>query len=76
MLQEIYEANTEMPKAVPVYLGVNELGDSAIVLRFVVEVSEADIYSAARLLDHELFIGMRAIGVECPFTQVDVHSKS
>ena len=75
MLQEIYDANTEVLKAVPVYLGINELGDSAVVLRFVAEVSEADIYSAARLLNHELFIRMRAIGVECPFTQVDVHNK-
>ena len=75
MLQAIYDANTQVLKAVPDYLGVNELGDSAVVLRFVAEVSEADIFSAARLLNRELFVRMRAIGVECPFTQVDVHSK-
>lgn len=75
MLQEIYNDNQDKLKAVPVYLGVNELGDSAVVLRFVAEVNEADIYSAARLLNHEFFIRMRAIGVECPFTQVDIHNK-
>lgn len=75
MLQDIYEAGREKLKSVPVYLGINELGNSAVVLRFVAEVNEADIYSAARLLNRELFIRMRAIGVECPFTQVDVHSK-
>ena len=75
MLQEIYESGAQLLKGAPVYLGVNELGDSAVVLRFVAEVNEADIFSAARLLNRELFVRMRAIGVECPFTQVDVHSK-
>lgn len=75
MLQEIYEAGQDKLKAVPVYLGVNELGSSALVLRFVAEVNEADIYSAARRMNRELFVRMRAIGVECPFTQVDVHNK-
>ena len=62
-------------KAVPVYLGVQELGDSAVVLRFVVEVGESDIYSGARLLNHDLFVSFRQLGVECPYTQVDVHNK-
>lgn len=75
MLAEIYEANQEKLRAEPVYLGVNELGDSAIVLRFIAEVEESNIYSAARLLNHELFLKMRSIGVECPFTQMDVHNK-
>ena len=75
MLQAIYAAGSEKLKAAPVYLGVQELGDSAVVLRFVAEVNESDIYSAARLLNRELFVRMRAIGVECPFTQVDVHSR-
>lgn len=75
MLQEIYDTNTGVLKSVPVYLGVNELGASAVVLRFLADVREADIYAATRLLNRELFIRMRAIGVECPFTQVDVHSK-
>ena len=75
MLQEIYESGVPLLKAAPVYLGVNELGASAVVLRFVAEVREADIYAATRLLNRELFIRMRAIGVECPFTQVDVHTK-
>lgn len=75
MLQEIYESGAQLLKAAPVYLGVNELGASAVVLRFVAEVREADIYAATRLLNRELFLRMRAIGVECPFTQMDVHTK-
>ncbi|MBR6407225.1 MAG: mechanosensitive ion channel [Clostridia bacterium] len=75
LLEEIYNSNTETFKSAPKYLGVQELGDSAVVLRFVVEVGESDIYSGARKLNHDLFIGFRKLGVECPFQQVDVHSK-
>lgn len=75
MLAEIYKNNSEMFKSEPKYLGVQSLADSAVVLRFVAEVGEKDIYSGARTLKRDLFIGMRKLGVECPFTQVDVHSK-
>ena len=75
LLQEIYQKNTEVLKSVPVYLGVQELADSAVVLRFVAEVGESDIYAGARLLNHDLFIGFRKLGVECPFQQVDIHNK-
>ena len=44
-------------------------------LKFIAEVGEADIYSGARILNHDLFLGMRKLGIECPFTQVDLHSK-
>ena len=75
LLQEIYERNREILKSEPVYIGVQELGDSAVVLRFVAEVGESDIYSGARILNHDLFLGFRRLGVECPFQQVDVHSR-
>ena len=48
--------------------------DSAVVLRFVVNVDEKDIYSGARVLNHDLLLGFRHLGVECPFPQVDVHT--
>ena len=59
--------------AVPVYLGVQELADSAVVLRFIVNVDERNIYSGARVLNHDLLLGFRKLGVECPFPQMDVH---
>ena len=74
LLQKIYVDNQPLLRAVPVYLGVQELGGSAVVLRFVAEVGEADIYSGQRRLNRDLFLGMRALGVECPFAQVDVHT--
>lgn len=75
LMKEIYEKNSDVMKSEPVYLGVQALADSAIVLKFVVEVSESDIYKGPRLLNHDLLLGFRKLGVECPFPQVDVHNK-
>ena len=62
-------------KKVPQYLGVQALEASGVLLRFVVEVSEKNIYSVTRTLNHDLLLGFRKLGVECPFPQLDVHSK-
>jgi len=75
LLQRIYDANPDVMKKVPVYLGVQELAESSVVLRFIVNVDEKDIYKGARLLNHDLLLGFRELGVECPFPQVDVHSR-
>ena len=75
LMQSIYEAHTDVMKSQPRYLGIQALADSAVVLRFLVEVSEKDVYSCARILNHDLLIGFRKLGVECPFPQVDVHTK-
>jgi len=74
LMQEIYEAHPDMMKAPPVYLGINELGDSGVVLKFVVEVDEKNIFSGNRTLNHDLLLGFKKLGVECPFPQVDVHN--
>lgn len=75
LLQSIYEAHPDVMKSVPQYLGVDALGDSAVTLKFVVEVAESDIYTGARVLNHDLFLGMRKLGIEVPFPQLDVHRK-
>ena len=61
-------------KKPPEYLGIQTLADSAVILRFAVEVSEKDIYSCARIMNRELLLGFRKLGIECPFPQVDVHT--
>ncbi|MBO4280714.1 MAG: mechanosensitive ion channel family protein [Lachnospiraceae bacterium] len=73
LMDEIFAAHTDVMKEAPRYLGVQELADSAVVLRFVVNVDEKDIYSGARLLNHDLLLGFRKLGVECPYPQMDVH---
>lgn len=75
MMDWIYQCHPDVFKSVPKYLGVQTLGASSVDLRFVAEVGEADIYSGARILNHDLFVGFRSLGVECPFPQLDVHSK-
>lgn len=63
-----------IPEA-PCYLGVQSLDSSSVVLRFTAAVSEEDIYAAQRKLNRELLLGLRRLGVECPFPQLDVHSR-
>lgn len=75
ILKEIYGKHTDMLQKEPQYLGVQALETSGILLRFVVEVSEKNIYSATRILNHDLLLGFRKYGVECPFPQLDVHTK-
>ncbi|MCR5648252.1 MAG: mechanosensitive ion channel family protein [Oscillospiraceae bacterium] len=74
LMTEIKEAHPDVFKTDPVYLGVEQLADSGVVLKFVAEVDEANIFSGARLLNHDLLLGFKELGVECPFPQVDVHN--
>ncbi|MBO7376708.1 MAG: mechanosensitive ion channel [Clostridia bacterium] len=74
LVQRIFEAHPDVMKAPPVYLGINELADSGVILKFVVEVDESNIFSGSRILNHDLLLGFKKLGVECPFPQVDVHN--
>ncbi|MBQ7699745.1 MAG: mechanosensitive ion channel [Clostridia bacterium] len=73
LMDSIYEKRKDVFKSAPKYLGVQELAESSVILKFVVNVDEKDIYSGARLLNRDLLLGFRSLGVECPFPQVDVH---
>ena len=75
MLESIYEASKEVFLSAPRYLGVQALGDSAVMLRFVADVAEKDIYNGNRALNRALLLGFRRAGVECPFPQLDVHNR-
>ena len=33
----------------------------------------SDIFSCTRIMNHDLLLGFRKLGIECPFPQVDVH---
>ena len=75
LMEDIYEARKDVMETAPRYLGVQQLADSSVILRFVVDVAEKDIYTGARILNRDLWLGFRKLGEECPFPQVDVHSK-
>ncbi len=75
ILKGIYSAHKDKMAACPVYLGVQELGESGVTLRFVAEVEESDIYSVQRILNRDLFVSFREAGVEVPYPQLDLHQK-
>ena len=58
-----------------VYCGVENLGDSGVVLRFVADVEEGNIYSGRRILNRELKIAFDKNHISIPYPQLDVHSK-
>ena len=75
LLEEIYRNHIDTMESAPVYLGVQALEASGILLRFVVNVSERNVYSTARILNRDLLLGFRRLGVECPYPQLDVHNR-
>lgn len=55
------------------YRGVQELGGSAVVLRLVGKVNEADIFNAERFMRREVKILFDKNNIEIPFLQVVLH---
>jgi len=59
----------------PVYLGVDALADSGVVLKFRVSVAEKDIFSGRRLLNRDLKVAFDRERIGIPFPQLDIHQK-
>lgn len=57
------------------YVGVEALADSAVVLRFIADVEEGNIYSGKRLLNRELKVAFDKNKISIPYPQLDVHTK-
>lgn len=75
ILNQFFEAHNDCLLAIPQYLGVQELAESGVTLRFVAEVDEKNVFSVQRLLNHDLYIAFGKAGIEIPYPQVDVHRK-
>ena len=75
MLEKIKEAHPEVFVGAVSYMGVEELADSGVVLKFKAEVSEANIFAGRRLLNKELKCAFDRAGIVIPFPQLDVHTK-
>ena len=54
----------------PNYVGVQSLGDSAVVLRIVAQVDEEDRFSAARLINKKMKIGLEKANMGVPYSQL------
>ena len=72
-LPKIREKHPDVFLSDPRYLGVQELADSGVVLKFVASVREKDIFSAPRIMNREIKIAFDKAGIEIPFTQVVIH---
>ena len=72
-LPKLKEEHTELYMSAPRFLGVDELADSGINLKFAVDVTEANIFAGQRMLARDLKILFDENGVEIPFPQVVVH---
>ena len=72
-MPKMYEAHNDIYLKAPRYMGVQELSDSSVVLRFVADVREDDIFMAQRILNRDLKLMLDENGFEIPFPQVVVH---
>ena len=57
------------------FVGVEQLADSGVVLRFSAQVEEANIFRGKRILNKELKIRFDKEKICIPYPQVDVHTK-
>lgn len=75
LMDEIYKLHKDKMKKAPEYLGISELADSAVIMKFAVEVDEADIYLTQRIMNRELLVSFKKAGVAVPFPQLDLHQR-
>lgn len=81
-VEEVIKSNLErIKKAIPqikegpFYFGVQELGNSSVILRIYAKSEETDKYQARRLLNREVKLIFDENKIEIPFNQLDVHMK-
>ena len=72
-MPKMYEAHKDLYLNQPKYLGVQQLADSSVVLRFSVDVDENNIFMAQRMLNRDIKLMLDENGFESPFPQVVVH---
>ncbi len=73
-LLAMYEANKDLYISAPEYYGVEDLGDSGVILKFVVPCKEVNVFAARRRLNRDIRVLFDEKGVEIPFPQVVVHN--
>ena len=75
IIDEIIDRNPEAFKSGIKYLGVQELGDFSITLRFVAEAEENNVFATRRLLNKELKTAFDRHNVSIPFPQIQVRNR-
>ena len=72
-LPEMFERNKDVWLSAPRYVGVDNLGESSVELKFLVDVNEQNFFSGRRRLNRELKILLDKNNIEIPFNQIVVH---
>ena len=72
-LLKLKQEHPDLYLSTPRYLGVDQLADSGINLKFAADVKEENIFAGQRMLARDLKILFDENGVEIPFPQVVVH---
>ena len=72
-LRNLWKTRRNLLQAPPVYLGVQALADSSVVLKVKAEVLEENIFAVQRMLNRELKLALDEAGIEIPFPQVVIH---
>ena len=72
-LPEMLERNKDVWLSLPRYAGVDSLGESSVVLRFVVDANEQNFFAARRRLNRELKLLLDENNIEIPFNQLVIH---
>lgn len=72
-LPDMFERNKDVWLSVPRYVGVDNLGESSVELKFLVDVNEQYFFSGRRRLNRELKILLDKNNIEIPFNQIVVH---
>lgn len=75
ILAEIKKKHEDIFIGEILYLGVEELADSSVVLKFKADVEEKNIFSGRRVLNKELKCAFDRENIEIAFPQLDVHSR-
>lgn len=72
-LARMYEEHLDLYLSAPDYMGVEDLGESGVRLRFSVACAEENVFVAKRRLARDLRVLFAEKDVEIPFPQVVVH---
>ena len=74
-LPAMFEENRSVFLDVPQYIGVEELGESSVVLKFIVSATEENVFAARRALNRSLKLLFDEKGIDIPYPQLTVHMK-
>ena len=71
----IFNIKISMIKQGPFYTGIEELGNSSVVLRVLAKCDELDKYKVSRAMNREFKLLFDKNKIEIPFPQLVIHQE-